>query len=146
MFSRLKNSLLFRLEQTMVRGPAARLAFILTLVVLVAIVGGLLARALAPGFESAADAIWWAFLRLTDPGYLGDDQGVAKATISTVVTILGYVLFMGALIAILVQWLGETMDRLEQGLTPVALDAHFVLLGWTSRTLTILQEILVSDG
>jgi len=51
MFSRLKNSLLFRLEQTMVRGPAARLAFILTLVVLVAIVGGLLARALAPGFD-----------------------------------------------------------------------------------------------
>jgi len=146
MFSRLKNSLLFRIEQTMVRGPAARLAFILTLVVLVAIVGGLLARSLAPGFESAADAIWWAFLRLTDPGYLGDDEGVAKATISTVVTILGYVLFMGALIAILVQWLGETMDRLEQGLTPVALDAHFVLLGWTSRTLTILQEILVSQG
>jgi hypothetical protein len=146
MFSRLKNLLLFRLEQTMVRGPAARLAFILTLVVLVAIVAGLLARALAPGFESTGDAIWWAFLRLTDPGYLGDDQGVAKATISTMVTILGYVLFMGALIAILVQWLGETMDRLEQGLTPVALDAHFVLLGWTSRTLTILQEILVSQG
>jgi Trk K+ transport system NAD-binding subunit len=53
---------------------------------------------------------------------------------------------MGALIAILVQWLTETMDRLEQGLTPVALDAHFVLLGWTSRTLTILEEILVSQG
>jgi Trk K+ transport system NAD-binding subunit len=145
LFSRLKNSLLFRLEQTMVRGPAARFALILTLVVLVATVAGLLARALAPGFESAADAIWWAFLRLTDPGYLGDDEGVAKATISTAVTILGYVLFMGALIAVLVQWLGETMDRLEQGLTPVALDAHFVLLGWTSRTLTILEEILVSQ-
>ncbi|MGB5571726.1 MAG: hypothetical protein WBM81_20735, partial [Sedimenticolaceae bacterium] len=146
MFSRLKNSLLFRLEQTMVRGPAARFALLLALVVLVATVAGLLAHALAPGFESAVDAIWWAFLRLTDPGYLGDDQGVAKATISTAVTLLGYVLFTGALIAILVQWLGETMDRLEQGLTPVAFDAHFVLLGWTSRALTILQEILVSQG
>ena len=146
MFSRLKNWALFRLEQTVIRGAGARLAIMVTLVVLVAVVGGLLARALAPGFESAADAIWWAFLRLTDPGYLGDDQGVAKATISTAVTILGYVLFMGALIAILVQWLAETMDRLEQGLTPVALDAHFVLLGWTSRTLTILEEILVSQG
>lgn len=146
MFSRLKNWALFRLEQAVIRGAGARFAIILILVVLVAVVGGLLARALAPGFESAADAIWWAFLRLTDPGYLGDDQGVVKATISTAVTILGYVLFMGALIAILVQWLNETMDRLEQGLTPVALDAHFVLLGWTSRTLTILQEILVSQG
>jgi len=146
MFSRLKNWTLFRLEQAVIRGAGARFAIILVLVVLVAVVGGLLARALAPGFESAADAIWWAFLRLTDPGYLGDDQGVAKAAISTAVTILGYVLFMGALIAILVQWLNETMDRLEQGLTPVALDAHFVVLGWTSRTLTILQEILVSRG
>ncbi|MGB5831743.1 MAG: hypothetical protein WBG92_07105 [Thiohalocapsa sp.] len=149
MFARLKNSLLFRLEQTMVRGPAARFALMLilvVLVVLVATVAGLLARALAPGFDSAADAIWWAFLRLTDPGYLGDDQGVAKATVSTAITLLGYVLFTGALIAILVQWLGETMDRLEQGLTPVTLDAHFVLLGWTNRTLTILHEILVSQG
>ena len=65
----------------MVRGPAARFALMLILVVLVATVAGLLARALAPGFDSAADAIWWAFLRLTDPGYLGDDQGVAKATV-----------------------------------------------------------------
>lgn len=130
----------------MIRGAGARLAIMVILVVLVAVGAGLLARALAPGFESAADAIWWAFLRLTDPGYLGDDQGAAKATISMVVTILGYVLFMGALIAILVQWLTETMDRLEQGLTPVTLDAHFVLLGWTSRTLTILEEILVSQG
>jgi hypothetical protein len=146
MFSRLKNWALFRLEQTVIRGAGARFAIMVTLIVLVSIVAGLLVRSLAPGFESAADAIWWAFLRLTDPGYLGDDQGVAKATISTAVTILGYVLFMGALIAILVQWLGETMDRLEQGLTPVALDAHFVLLGWTSRTLTILEEILVSQG
>ena len=146
MLSRQKNWLLFRLEQAMVRGPVARFAFILTLVLLVATVAGLLALGIAPGFASAGDAIWWAFLRLTDPGYLGDDEGVAKATISTAVTLFGYVLFTGAFIAILVQWLGETMDRLEQGLTPVALDAHFVLLGWTSRTLTILEEILVSQG
>jgi Trk K+ transport system NAD-binding subunit len=145
MVSRLKNWALFRLEQTVIRGAAARFALILTLVVLISVVAGLLARGLAPGFESAADAIWWAFLRLTDPGYLGDDEGVVKATLSTAVTILGYVLFMGALIAILVQWLSTTMDRLEQGLTPVALDAHFVLLGWTSRTLTILEQILVSQ-
>ncbi len=145
MFSRLKNSFLFRLEQTMVRGPAARFVLLSLLILLVATVAGLLALVIAPGFASAGEAIWWAFLRLTDPGYLGDDEGVARATISTAVTVLGYVLFMGALIAVLVQWLGETMDRLEQGLTPVTLDAHFVLLGWTSRTLTILREILVSQ-
>ena len=146
MFSQLKNSLVFRIEQVMVRGPLWRFALMLVLVVFVALVGGLLARAVAPGVDSAVDAIWWAFLRLTDPGYLGEDEGVAKITVSIGITLLGYVLFTGALIAILVQWLGETMERLELGLTPVALEAHFVLVGWTSRTPTILEEILISQG
>ena len=48
MFSRLKNSLLFRLEQTMVRGPAARFAILSLLVVLVATLAGLLAFGIAP--------------------------------------------------------------------------------------------------
>jgi len=143
MFSRFKNSLVFQLEQVMVRGPLWRFALML---VLVALVAGLLVRAIAPGFDSEEGAIWWAFLRLTDPGYLGDDEGMAKGTVSTVITILGSVLFTGALIAILVQWWDDTMSRLELGLTPVALDAHFVLAGWTSRTLTIIEEVLVSQG
>ena len=146
MFSRIKNSVIFRLEQLMMRGAVARFGILLLLVVLVSLVAGAVVRQLAPGFDSTADAVWWAFLRLTDPGYLGDDEGVAKATVSTAITVLGYILFMGALIAILVQWLSETMDRLELGLTPVALDAHFVLVGWNSRTPTILREILVSQG
>ncbi len=146
MFSRFKNSLVFELEQVIVRGPLWRFALLLVLVALVALVAGLLVRAIAPGFESEEDAIWWAFLRLTDPGYLGDDEGIAKSTVSTVLTILGAALFTGALIAILVQWLHNTMERLELGLTPVALNAHFVLAGWNSRTLTIIEELLVSQG
>jgi len=146
LLSRIKHSLTFRMEQIVMRGPLARFTVILGLVIFVSVAAGTLARAIAPGFESTADAVWWAFLRLTDPGYLGDDDGVAKATVSTAITVLGYILFMGALVAILVQWLDETMNRLELGLTPVALDSHVVILGWTSRTPAILEEIMVSQG
>ena len=139
MLSRIKHWLTFRLERMVMHGPLARFAIILGLVVAVAVVAGLLVRAVAPGFESTGEAIWWAFLRLTDPGYLGDDVGVARASVSTAVTVLGYILFMGALIAILVQWLDRTLNRLERGLTPVALNAHVVLLGWTSRTPSVLE-------
>ena len=146
MFKRFKHSLVFQLEQILVRGPLWRFAVILGLVALVALVAGLLVHTVAPGFESGEDAVWWAFLRLTDPGYLGDDTGVAKASVSTVITILGSVLFTGALIAILVQWLDDTLERLQMGLTPVTLDAHFVVAGWNSRTPTIVEEIMVSRG
>lgn len=146
MLTRLKQSLLFRLEQIVMRGALARFAVLLALVLFVALGAGLLVRAIAPGFESVGEAIWWAFLRLTDPGYLGDDDGLARATVSTAITVLGYILFMGALIAILVQWLNATMERLELGLTPVALSAHIVLLGWNSRTPAMLEEIMASEA
>jgi hypothetical protein len=146
MLSRIKHWLIFFLERMVMRGALARFAIILALILGVALGGGLLVRAVAPGFESTGEAVWWAFLRLTDPGYLGDDVGVARASVATAVTVLGYILFMGALIAIMVQWLDHTLNRLERGLTPVALNAHVVLLGWSSRTPGVLEEILASQG
>ena len=97
---------------------------------------------LDPEFSEAEDGVWWAFLRLTDPGYLGDDEGLARRTISTVVTVLGYVLFLGLLIAILTQWLNQLIARLESGVTPVSLSDHVIVLGWSQRTPTIVQELL----
>jgi len=146
MLARMRRALMFRLEQLVMRGPLARFVILLALILFVSLGGGILVHAIASGFDSAGEAIWWAFLRLTDPGYLGDDEGLARATVSTAVTVLGYILFMGALIAILVQWLNQTMNRLEQGLTPVALQAHIVLLGWSSRSPAIVEEILISEG
>ena len=84
----------------------------------------------------SATRIWWAFLRLTDPGYLGDDQGVFRRTVSTVITVIGYVLFLGALVAIMTQWLNQTLRQLESGLTPIARDGHVLVAGWTDRTLS----------
>jgi hypothetical protein len=117
-----------------------------SLVVLVAVAGGLVAWATTSSFASAPDAIWWAFLRLTDPGYLGDDEGLLLRAISTAVTILGYVLFMGSMIAIMTQWLSSTIGRLESGLTPIAMKDHIVILGWTNRTPEVVLKLLGARG
>ena len=81
-------------------------------------------------------------MRLTDPGHLGDDEGFARRTVSTIVTVLGYVLFLGLLIAILTQWLTSSIAKLESGVTPVAISDHVIILGWTHRTPTIVSELL----
>ena len=146
MYTRLKNSIIFRLEQFMMRGPLARFAFVLVLLVLLALTAGILIRLLVPGFESMGDALWWAFEHVVVPEYVDGDEGVIKRTFATVLIILGSMLFAGAVIAILVEWVDAATTRMEQGLTPVALESHIVLLGWTSRTPTILEEIMVSQG
>jgi hypothetical protein len=86
------------------------------------------------------------FLRLTDPGYLGDDQGLFKRAPSSVLTVLGYVLFMGSLIAIMTQWLNSKLRALESGPTPIAQNGHILILGWTNRTAAVVRELIRSEG
>jgi hypothetical protein len=146
MLGRLWDRVAFRLERWIQLGTPYQLLLIAALIGLVAVAGGLLVYGLQEGFSNPGEAIWWAFLRLTDPGYLGDDEGTLRRTVSTVVTVLGYVLFMGSLIAILTQGLQRTMRRLESGLTPIAMDDHVLILGWTNRTAAIVNELVRSEG
>ena len=144
-FARLKNYLKFRVERLLLLGVHFHLLFIASLVGLVAVGGGLLVQATDAPFDDRETAIWWAFLRLTDPGYLGDDEGLARRVISTVVTVLGYVLFMGSLIAIMTQWLNQTIRNFERGLTPIVRRNHILILGWTNRTSEIVSELMRAE-
>lgn len=140
------NHLRFFLERQFVRGTQYQLLVMAALVGLISLIGGALAFGTGDAGESFLDAIWWAFLRLTDPGYLGDDEGVWRRIVSTLLTVSGYVVFMGALIAILTQWLGGQIRSLERGFTPVHLRHHIVVLGWTDSTLPLLRELWLAEG
>jgi hypothetical protein len=140
--SRTPNRIRFALERFILRGLGYRLLLAAAIVTAVALVAGALVTTFDPELSQPGDAVWWAFLRLTDPGYLGDDEGIARRAISTVVTVLGYLLFLGLLIAILTQWLNQLIERLESGTTPVALSDHVIVLGWSHRTPTIVRELL----
>lgn len=135
----------FQLEQFIVRGPFHRLLMMAAIIVTISLVGGLIVF-VTGDFGNGQDAVWWAFLRLTDPGYLGDDEGVVKRVISTIITVLGYVVFMGALIAIMTQWFHATIARIESGVSPVSMRNHFVILGWTNRTTAIVDELIQSES
>ncbi len=145
MLSRPWHRFTYWVERKFVRGAQYRLLLIAALIGLISILGGAAVLAAGTGFEEFGEAVWWAFLRLTDPGYLGDDVGTVNRTLSTVLTVLGYVVFLGALVAVMTQWLNARMDRLESGLTPVARDDHVLVLGWTNRTEALVRELLLSE-
>jgi hypothetical protein len=140
---RFQDRIAFRLERLVLRGVGYRLGLAAVIIFMVALGAGFLAVWLvAEG--SPGEAVWWAFLRLSDPGYLGDDEGVALRTISTIVTVLGYVLFLGLLVAIMTQWLNAKIEYLESGVTPIALRDHVIVLGWTARTPDIVRSLMAS--
>lgn len=141
-----RQRLQYMVERLLVRGAHYRLLFIAALVGLVSVVAGAMVLEVDGDFSGWPEASWWAFLRLTDPGYLGDDEGIAKRVIATIVTVIGYVLFMGSLVAIMTQWLTQTLRNLERGFTPVSHKDHVLVLGWTNRTPSLLRELLQSRG
>ncbi len=137
---------LFAIERWLVRGAWHRVALAALLILFISVLGGFLVLTWGNGFDGFSEALWWSFLRLSDPGYLGDDAGVVNRTVSTALTVLGYVVFLGALVAIMTQGLVARMEKLEAGLTPVVRDGHILVLGWTSRTDSIVRELLLSQG
>ena len=66
----MKDWLRFHLERLMLRGLRFRLLIAAVIISVVAWVAGELAVILVPEFSDPGSAIWWAFLRLTDPGYI----------------------------------------------------------------------------
>ncbi|MFO7655210.1 MAG: ion channel DMI1 [Candidatus Krumholzibacteriia bacterium] len=146
MLHRLRDLLVFRLERFVIAGSFNQLVLVAMVLLLVSLAAGAIVFLALPRFDDLGESIWWGFLRLSDPGYLGDDEGTVARTVSLIVTVLGYVLFMGALVAILNQGLGRLMRRLEAGATPISMSGHVLILGWTNRTTSILRELLVSGS
>jgi len=144
-----RNRLQFLLESLLLSGTSGRLALAAALLAAVAaamgVVGFVAAAGTAQEFGSLGEAVWWAFLRLSDPGYLGDDEGILLRTVSTIVTIAGYVLFLGVLVAILTQGLNEKIRQMEMGLTPVSARNHLIFLGWSSRIPGIMRNLVLSE-
>ncbi|MDT8408239.1 MAG: hypothetical protein RQ741_01440 [Wenzhouxiangellaceae bacterium] len=134
----------FLLERQFARGAGFQLLVVAALIGLISLIGGIAVR-MAGNDLPFLDSVWWAFLRLTDPGYLGDDQGIWRRTVSTVLTVSGYVVFLGALVAIMTQWLIARMREFERGLAPVTLKNHVVIIGWTNRTLPLLRELIGNE-
>ena len=144
-----RNRIQYVVERLLLSGTLSRLAVAAVLIALVAGITGMLGFLVALGseqsFSNPFEAIWWAFLRLSDPGYLGDDEGFGLRLVSTIVTIAGYVLFLGVLVAILTQGLNEWISRLEQGLSPISAKNHVIFLGWSDRMPGIIRNMVASE-
>lgn len=144
LFGRVRNLVQFQLERFILRGALSRLMVIALTMGLIALGAGLLVYN-APthaSYEDTGSAIWWAFLRLTDSGYLGDDEGTLLRVVSTLLTVFGVVLFVGALIATMTQWLNNTIETLEAGYTPIAANNHVLILGWNNRTAAMVEDLV----
>lgn len=142
---RITESFNFFLERQFIKGTHVQLLFVVALIGLLSVAGGLIVMPVEESNRNIGETFWWAFLRLTDTGYLGDDEGAWRRVVSTFLTVAGNVVFIGSLVAIITTWLNRKIRSLEQGLTKVSARNHVVILGWTNRTAHIAAELFQSS-
>jgi len=122
---------------------------ILLLLILAGVaVGGALVAYHVPGrhFASLGEALWWAVLRISDPGYLSDDiPDMRIRALSVVLSVLGMAVTVGGIVAIVVQTLNRILANLAAATTAVPFSDHIVLLGWTDRTPRLLEILLAAQ-
>ncbi|MFP4600662.1 MAG: hypothetical protein ACLFVJ_20570 [Persicimonas sp.] len=96
---RIFNRIYYFVESLLMRGTPYQLAVVALGIVGLSALCGLIVFTFSPQFDDLPASVWWAFLRLTDPGYLGDDEGTLPRIVSTFLTLAGYVFFLGSLVA-----------------------------------------------
>lgn len=143
---RLTNRLYYYLESYLTRGPFYQLMLLASLIAMLSVVGGIFVHITNPkAYSNTLEAMWWAFLRLTDPGYLGADSGFIPRLTSMVLTMAGYVFFLGALVALMTNWLDRTLQYLASGRSQIFEEGHVLIIGWNDRIHALIEEVAHSD-
>lgn len=95
--------------------------------------------------DTPADGMWWVFLHLSDPGYLGGDAGPVATVVGTFMTVAGIVVFTSGIIAIITDLLSSSLAELAEGGHDVAFDHHIVIIGWSEKLFSLVFELLQAD-
>ncbi|MEW5737615.1 MAG: TrkA C-terminal domain-containing protein [Myxococcota bacterium] len=86
------------------------------------------------------EAMWWAMTRVADAGTMGDDTGTAVRFVATMATLSG-VGVVALLIGLVSSTIGDKIEDLRKGKSPVIDENHTLILGYGEKVFAILREL-----
>lgn len=86
------------------------------------------------------EALWWAMTRVADAGTMGDDKGTLVRVVATMATLSG-VGVVALLIGLVSSTIGDKIEDLRKGRSPVIDDRHTLILGYNEKVFAILREL-----
>lgn len=135
----------YQIDRFLSWSPLARFLglFVLSFL-LVALCGGL---AMAVGVEppegqrwNILEAAWWAMSRVLDAGTMSDDKGTLIRLVATLSTLSG-VAVVTLLIGLTNSTVGDKLEDLRKGKSPVIDERHTLILGYNEKIFAILREL-----
>ena len=142
----------YRLDNLISRSPFSQVLALAVISAFIVFFAALLITVVTAehlGLEDQNDNLlfrfWWAFTRLMDPGtFIGDTESFFVAVTGVLVT-LGGILVFSLLIGILSSKIGEKLDELKQGRSPVIEQNHTLILGSGEKLPAIVKELIKAN-
>ncbi len=86
------------------------------------------------------EAMWWALGRVADAGTMGGDEGTLVRGIAIFTTLCG-VGVVALLIGLVSSTIGDKIEDLRKGKSPVIDEGHTLILGYGEKVFAILREL-----
>lgn len=93
-----------------------------------------------------SDHVWYIFLQMTDPGNMYQDSDTSGwIRLTTVIAGFTGVILFSALIAFLTTALDNILYEFRKGRGLILEQDHTLILGWNSRIVDILKELIIAN-
>jgi Trk K+ transport system NAD-binding subunit len=94
--------------------------------------------------EGVGNSMWNAWIWIVDNGSHGDVEGVGKTIIAWCTTVAGMIVF-AMFIGIVSDTIQETLESFRKGRCRVIESGHTVMLGWNTKSMSILEQIALAN-
>ncbi len=140
----------YRFDNTISRGTLpvigylAVLTFALVLgaALVLAITGTAINEQENPSF---GEAFWQSLLRILDPGTFSGDNGWFLRIVMLIVTLVG-ISIAAVLIGLIASGIEQRIDALRRGRSTVLESGHTLVLGWSPRIHTVVEELCAANA
>jgi hypothetical protein len=143
----LRAKLRYRSDEFLSGGAGRQLLFLFILTLAIVVVFTALSIGFAgvgpelhDGDNGLVERVWYYFGRVMDPGTMVGDAGSLNRVLSTTATLLGVVV-AGLLISSLAGNFQERLDAIKRGGSPVMESGHFLILGWSEKIYSVIDQI-----
>lgn len=136
----------YQVDRFLSWSPMARFLGLFGLSFLLVVLSAVLATLVMPAPQNPGEsfdfleAMWWAMTRVADSGTFSGDTGTAVRFVGVLATLAG-VGVVALLIGLVSSTIGDKIEDLRRGKSPVIDSGHTLVLGYGEKVFAILREL-----
>jgi ion channel POLLUX/CASTOR len=145
------DTLRYHFENTLSAGPIAIIGWLAVVSLAIVLVGATVIALFGISFDPNAEegagfveGAWNLLMRTFDAGTMGADEGWPLRVVALLVT-LGGIFIVSTLIGTITSGMEASIEELRKGRSRVIESGHTLILGWSPKVFTILNELVIAN-